>query len=103
MIIIGKNELTRFCKKHPQSKKALTAWMTIISAGNYKNLNQLHAVFPSADFVYHKYTIFNISGNKYRLVAIIEYIAGVIYIKRLLTHAEYSMSKNKTSLARGNL
>ena len=103
MLIIGKDELTRFFIKHPQSKRALLAWTTLIAASNYGNLNELHKTFPSADYVHHQYTIFNISGNKYRLVTIIEYSVGIVRVKRIWTHAEYSMSKNKASLEGGRL
>lgn len=103
MILIGINELHDFFKKHVQSKSALIAWAKLVSEGYYTSFNQLRKTFPSADYVYHIYTIFNISGNKYRLVTMINYDAQVVMIKRIWTHAEYDMSKNKNILKRGGL
>jgi len=103
MILIGVNELHGFFKKHAQSKSALVAWSKIVSESHYANFNQLRKTFPSADYVYHTYTIFNIAGNKYRLVTMINYDVQVIIIKHIWTHAEYDMLKNKNILRRGGL
>ena len=55
------------------------------------------------DYVNHRYTIFDIGGNKYRLITEIDYIAKVVNVKRAWTHAEYSMKKNEDALKRGKL
>lgn len=103
MILIGKDEILKFSKKHAQSKKTLVAWSYLISKNDFKDLNELHKTFPSADYVHHKYTVFNIAGNKYRLIAMIDYDAQVISIQQIWTHAEYSRSKNQDALKRGSL
>ena len=103
MILVGKDKLHGFFKKHAQSKKPLTTWSKLVEESHYKDFNHLRKTFPSADYVHHRYTIFNISGNKYRLVAILNYEAQVIVIKQVWTHAEYSVSKNQESLKRGSL
>lgn len=103
MILIGINELHGFFKKHAQSKSALIAWSKLVSDSYYTSFSQLRKIFPSADYVYHRYTIFNIAGNKYRLVTIINCDAYVIIIKRVWTHAEYDMIKNKNILKKGGL
>lgn len=81
----------------------MIAWSKIVEEGRYVNFNQLRKTFPTADYVYHIYTIFNIGGNKYRLITIINYDAQVIVIKRVWTHAEYDMLKKKNILKRGDL
>jgi len=55
------------------------------------------------DYVSHQYTIFDIGGNKYRLITEIDYIAKVVNVKRAWTHAEYSMKKNDDAMKRGKL
>ena len=70
---------------------------------DYKDFNALRKTFPSADYVCHRYTIFNVSGNKYRLITILNYEAQVGVIKQIWTHAEYSLSKNQTSFKKGYL
>jgi len=101
MIVIGRKLIVAFGSSHPQSRKPFTAWEQAIKQTNYKSFNELKRTFPSVDYVSHQYTIFNISGNKYRLVSEIDYPAHVVSIKRVWTHAEYSMKKNEEAI-RGN-
>ncbi len=78
----------------------MAAWERIIADKNYSNFNDLKKTFPSADYV-PKYTIFNISGNKYRLISEIDYLSNVVNVKQIWTHAEYSMKTNQVAI-RGN-
>lgn len=103
MILVGKDKLLGFFKKHAQSKNPLIAWSKLMEESHYKDFNHLDKTFPSADYVHHRYTIFNISGNKYRLAATLNYEAQVIVINQIWTHAEYSMPKNQESLKRGKV
>jgi len=103
MILIGREELNKFIKKHAQGGGPFLAWSKLISLSDYNDFNQLRKTFPSADYVYHKYTIFNIAGNKYRLVSVIDYNIQIVRIKRIWTHAEYSMAKNASALKKGDL
>lgn len=102
MIIIGKKILESFKRKHPQSKQPLVLWEKITSNSNYQYFSHLKETFPKAD-VHHLYTIFDIAGNKYRLITKIDYQAQVIMIKQVWTHAEYSMRKNQDILREGKL
>jgi mRNA interferase HigB len=54
----------------------------------WQNLAELKQTFPSADLV-KKFTVFNIGGNKYRLIVYIDYECQIIFIRHILTHAEY--------------
>lgn len=103
MILIGKKMIAEFGKSHPQSRNPLSTWEQVIKQTDYKNFNELKKTFPSADYVSHRYTVFDISGNKYRLITEIDYPAQVINVKRIWTHAEYSMKKNEDALRRGTL
>src|SRR5438045_8465498 len=98
MNLIGKNVIVAFASSHPQSKKPLAVWEGIIKKSNYGSFNQIKLSFPSADYVSHQYTIFNIGGNKYRLISEINYPAGVVLVKRIWTHAEYSMKANESAI-----
>lgn len=100
MILIGKKEIVAFGSSHPQSRRPLAVWEGIIRQTNYGSLNELKRTFPSADYVYHQYTIFNIGGNKFRLISEIDYYAGVVNVKRIWTQAEYSMKTNEIVLRR---
>lgn len=81
----------------------MITWSKIVGEARHANFNQLRKTFPSADYVYHLYTIFKIGGSKYRLITIINYDAQVVVIKGVWTHAEYDMLKNKNILKRGDL
>ena len=63
---------------------------------HFGNFADLKALFPSADQVANK-TVFNIGGNKYRLIAALHYNRGRIYIRAILTHREYDKGNCKTS------
>ena len=103
MILIGRKLIAEFGKDHPHCRNPLLAWELAIKQTDYKSFNELKRTFPSVDYVYHCYTIFDISGNKYRLITEINYPANVINVKRVWTHAEYSMRKNKDTMKRGKL
>ena len=101
MILIGKKLIVAFGSSHPHSRKPLAAWEQTIRQTNYSSFNELKLTFPSVDYVSHQYTIFDIGGNKYRLISEISYAASVVNVKRIWTHAEYSMKKNEDAI-RGN-
>jgi mRNA interferase HigB len=69
-------------------KDQAEAWYRVASAANWKNLAEVRRVYPHADLVGEK-TVFNLKGNHYRLIVYINYETQIIYIKNLLTHADY--------------
>jgi mRNA interferase HigB len=88
MHIITKPALVAFWKKHPDAKLPLQAWYRIMSTQVFADFNDLRATFASADYV-NGLTVFNIGGNKYRLIAAIHYNRRKVYIRHVLTHSEY--------------
>lgn len=103
MILIGKKIIVAFGKNHPHSRNSLLAWEKVIKQTDYESFNALKRTFPSVDYVYHRYTIFDIGENKYRLITEINYPAHVVNVKHIWTHAEYSMRKNEDAMKRGRL
>ena len=103
MIFIGRKIIADFGLSHPHSRKQLSAWESVMKSTIYQDFNALKKTFPSADYVGHRYTIFNICGNKYRLITEIDYAAGVVSVKVIWTHAEYSSSKSQDAVRRGKL
>lgn len=94
MNIISYSAIRNFIRKHSESKAGLNTWYKVASKAIWKNLAEVKSVYPHAD-LYECCTIFNISGNKYRLVVKIEYEAQVVFIKHIMTHAEYDKDKWK--------
>ncbi len=88
MHLITRKTLKVFWQKYPDSKTALERWSGIIERNNFDSFAQLQETFPSADSV-GKLTVFNIGGNKYRLIAAIHFNRHKVYIRNVLTHKEY--------------
>ena len=94
MRILGQVTLQRAARKHADAANALAMWKAAVTAATWTNLAQLKADFPFADYV-RPFTIFNVKGNKYRLVALIEYAEQVVIVRDVLTHATYDKEKWK--------
>lgn len=94
MHIITRKRLNEFAGKHPDAKPALQYWYKLMKSRNFTSFIDLRAVFPDADQV-GPVTVFNIGGNKARLIAAIHYNRRKIYIRAVLTHDEYDMGKWK--------
>jgi mRNA interferase HigB len=88
MHVISRKQLREHCQTHADSCEALDDWYRTASKAHWANLVEVQAVYPKAEAV-GNFTVFNIKGNKYRLIASINYAKQVIYIKYVLTHAEY--------------
>lgn len=88
MHVISRRKLREYCKEHADSYEALDDWYVTASKASWGNLTEVQAIYPKAEAVGY-FTIFNIKGNKYRLIVSINYEKQVIYIKYILTHAEY--------------
>ena len=88
MHIITRKRLLEFAKKHPDCSSALESWYRIVKRTDFNSLAELRQAFPSADQV-GKLTVFNIGGNKARLIAAIHYNNNRVYIRHILTHKEY--------------
>ena len=88
MHIISRKTLRLFWEKHPSAKGPLARWFKIVDRSTFDSFNSLRATFPSADQV-EGLVVFNIGGNKCRLIASIHFNRGKVYIRQVLTHEEY--------------
>ena len=88
MHVIAKPALVDFWAIHPDAASSLQAWYRTMESEVFADFNDLRATFASADYV-DGLTIFNIGGNKYRLIAAIHYNRRKVFIRSVLTHAEY--------------
>jgi mRNA interferase HigB len=94
MHVITRKRLNEFAEKFPNTKSALAHWYASMKKSTSSNFAELRAVFPTADRV-GKLTVFNIGGNKVRLIAAIHYNRKKIYVRAVLTHAEYDEGRWK--------
>ena len=88
MRIISKQTLVRFWTNHPNAQSPLRVWYTRVNRGRWRNFVELRQIFPSADQV-GRLTVFNIGGGNYRLIVRVEYELQRVYIRHVLTHADY--------------
>jgi mRNA interferase HigB len=86
--VIAKPALRAFWERHADSREALEAWYKLLSKSDFENF-AFKQVFGSADFIQPDYVVFNIKGNKYRVIARISFHYKRVWIKHVFTHAEY--------------
>jgi len=88
MRIICYRTLREATRKHPDLNQPLDDWYRIAKSATWTCLNDVRKTFPHADEA-GNFTVFNIKGNRYRLIVGIDYTKQIIFIKYVLTHAEY--------------
>lgn len=90
MQIIARRTLREFWEKHPQAETPLRFWFALVSAADWSGPADIKAVFgATVDFLRDNRVVFDISGNKYRLVVHVAYGFRRVLIKFIGTHAEY--------------
>ena len=94
MHVITRKRLNEFAAKHPTATGGLVHWYRVLKQNNPANFAELRRLFPHADQV-GGLTVFNLGGNKARLIAAIHYNRRKVYIRAVLTHAEYDRGKWK--------
>ena len=92
MHVITRKRLNEFAARFPETNNALADWYHQMKRNNFASIAEIRGVFPAADKV-GKLTVFNIGGNKIRLIAAIHYNRRKIYIRAVLTHKEYNDGK----------
>lgn len=92
MELIGKFQLRKDAAKYGDTQRTIEAWIRVVEEAEWSNLTQVRKTYPSADYVKGK-TVFNIKGNSYRLITIIDYSLKFIYYETFLTHSEYDRYK----------
>lgn len=92
MHIISRKRLNDFAEQYPETKNALAHWYKTMKTRNFDSFAALKSVYNSVDKV-GQLSVFNIGGNKVRLIAAIHYNTHRVYIRAILTHAEYDLNK----------
>jgi len=92
MRVVSHKKLKEFyeTKGRENSRVALERWYDIAEKAEWKNLLDVKADFSTVDFVGNQHYVFNIKGNTYRLVVVIKFTIGYIYIRFVGTHEEYN-------------
>ena len=91
MRIVSHRRLVEFYSSegHGDSQAALERWYDMAEKAEWKNLSDIKVDFPATDYVGNQHYVFNIKGNKYRLIVVIKFTIGHIFIRFVGTHSEY--------------
>ena len=89
MRIISKKILREFWEKHKDCEEQLKAWYNEVKKNNWKNHNDLKKKYPTLSVLANNRVVFNIKGNKYRLIVKITYHYQIIWIRFIGTHSSY--------------
>ena len=94
MHIITRKRLNDFALKHPDTQAAFQRWYMLMKSNTFRSFAELRQTFPNADPV-GNLIVFNVGGNKARLIAAIHFNRQKVYIRAVLTHQEYDDGKWK--------
>jgi mRNA interferase HigB len=89
MRIISRKRLRDFWLHHPDAQSSLEAWYADVKQAEWKTPADIKNVYHNASVVANNRVVFNIKGNKYRLVVAVKYEYGIVYIRFIGTHPEY--------------
>ena len=95
MHIISQSRLRKFWLKHPQSEVGLRVWYKIANKAKWQKPSDVRRIFANKVDIVKSFTVFDIGGNKYRLITYIDYERNKIFIRDVLTHSEYDKNKWK--------
>jgi mRNA interferase HigB len=98
MHIITRRRLRLFWERYPDAEEPLSVWHAVVEKADYETPHDVKSDFASADFIGDKRVVFNIGGNKYRLVVKMEYRWGKVFIRHVVTHDEYDQLTKEDAL-----
>jgi mRNA interferase HigB len=96
--VISQKALRAFAKKYADAATPLRAWLKLLRHGRFQNLTELKRTFGSVDMVPVKgrdLYVFDIGGNKYRLIAAIHFNTQRLFVRHILTHPDYDTERWK--------
>jgi len=90
MRIVGRDELAGFSSVHADAREWIANWLADAEAARWQTPQEIKRSYASASFLPHNLVIFNVKGNRYRLEVQIAYQTGVVVVRWVGTHAEYT-------------
>jgi mRNA interferase HigB len=92
MRIVSRKKLREFWERNPDAQQSLEDWYKDTKAATWKKPTEIKDIYRNASFVANQRVVFNIKGNKYRLVVAINYEYSMVYIRFIGTHDEYNQT-----------
>lgn len=96
MHVLSKSKIVEAAQRFPQAASALHSWYKLIKTSEPGDFAELKQLFPAVDKV-GQYHVFDIGGNKIRLIAVVKFQGKKVYIRHILSHKEYDANKWKES------
>jgi len=102
MRVISRKRLKDFWEIVPAARVALEQWHKVVSGAEWRHFPEVKRTFNHADIAKtdkgHPVVIFDVGGNKYRIIAALHYDRGICYVLRVLTHKQYDTKQWKKEL-----
>lgn len=89
MRIISRKKLREFWERHPDAQASLESWFADVKQADWGKPDDIKTVYRNASFLANNRIVFNIKGNKYRLIVMVQYPFRIIYIRFIGTHHDY--------------
>ncbi len=89
MCVISCKCLREFWELYPDARQALQAWLSDVKRAEWKSPAEIKDVYRNASFLANNRVVFNIKGNSYRLIVLVQYTHGILYIRFVGTHGDY--------------
>lgn len=89
MRIVALSTLRTFWEKHADAQLPLRSWYALASRAQWKTPADIKEAYRNASFTSNNRVVFNIKGNEYRLVVLVRYDKGLMYVRFVGTHAQY--------------
>lgn len=87
--VIALRTLRAFCEDHPDALEPMETWYHLLTHSEVRNFAEVKALFGSADWIGPDYIIFDIRGNRYRIITRVDFQWRTFWIRAVLTHADY--------------
>ncbi len=89
MRVIALSTLRSFWNKHPDAETSLRAWYALASRAHWETPSDVKEAYRNASFTANNRVVFNVKGNDYRLVVLVKYERGLIFVRFIGTHRQY--------------
>ncbi|MBF8264757.1 MAG: Protein of unknown function DUF2136 [Dehalococcoidia bacterium] len=96
MHVISRKKLREFWENHTDARSSLESWFADVKHAEWQKPDDIKAVYRNASFIANNRVVFNVKGNKYRLVVSIQYTFRIVFIRFVGTHPEYDRIDAKT-------
>lgn len=94
MRIVGRKKLDDFAGAHADARSWIENWIADAEAARWRTPQDIKSLYASASFLAENVVIFNVKGNRYRLEVQVAYNTGVVVVRWMNTHAEYTKRAN---------